>query len=227
MKLILSCEHGGKEIPSAYTHLFSEAKGVLATHRGYDPGTLTLFEYLKELADFSKSNSVSRLLIECNRSLHHPRLFSEFTKACSKDIKDQLIATYYLPYRQSVEQAIAKEIQKGHTVLHLSLHSFTPQLAHTLRNCDIGLLYDPKRAEERIFCRRFKKELLAENDRLKIRFNYPYLGSADGFTSFLRKKFPTQYLGIELEINQRHVVQNKFPQTLKTQIKNSLKQLIY
>jgi predicted N-formylglutamate amidohydrolase len=227
VKLILSCEHGGNEIPPDYAHLFSGAKGLLATHRGYDPGTLDLFEHLKDLAQVSKSNSVSRLLIECNRSLHHPRLFSECTKECSIEVKKQLIETYYLPYRGSVEEAIRNEIQKGYTVLHLSLHSFTPQLNNSTRKNDLGLLYDSKREEERSFCQKFKAQLQLENSNLNLRFNYPYLGSADGLTTFFRKKFPTHYLGIELEINQSHAVQNKFPERLKTQIKNSLKQLIH
>lgn len=33
--------------------------------------------------------------------------------------------------------------------------------------------------------------------------NYPYLGKSDGFTTSLRKQFPFQYIGIELEINQK------------------------
>jgi predicted N-formylglutamate amidohydrolase len=226
VKLIISCEHGGNEIPSDYAHLFSSAKGLLATHRGYDPGTLDLFDYLKDLAHFSKSNSVSRLLIETNRSLRHPYLFSEITKQCSKTEKEQLIDTYYVPYRLPIENAIKEYIQQGYEILHISLHSFTPQLDNEIRSNDMGLLYDSKREKERHFCQNFKAQLQLENSNLSLRFNYPYLGSADGLTTFLRKKFPTHYLGIELELNQNNVIQNKFPELLKTQIKNTLKQLI-
>jgi hypothetical protein len=36
--------------------------------------------------------------------------------------------------------------------------------------------------------------------------NYPYAGRSDGLTSALRRRhLPQRYLGIELEINQRHV----------------------
>jgi len=38
------------------------------------------------------------------------------------------------------------------------------------------------------------------------RRNYPYLGCSDGFTTWLRQRFPERcYVGIELEINQKHV----------------------
>ena len=40
---------------------------------------------------------------------------------------------------------------------------------------------------------------------MRVRFNYPYAGRADGLTTALRRRFPdAAYAGIELEINQRH-----------------------
>ena len=43
---------------------------------------------------------------------------------------------------------------------------------------------------------------------LKVRRNYPYAGKSDGFTAYLRRRFPADaYVGIELEINQKHVLQ--------------------
>ncbi len=226
MILILSCEHGGNEIPLAYKPLFEGKKNLLETHRGYDPGTLNLFEYLKETAHFSKCNTISRLLIECNRSLHHPKLFSEITKSCDTKIKQHIINTYYLPYRLAIEAEIVKEIRKGTKVVHLSLHSFTPQLNGELRNNDIGLLYNPKSILEKEFCKSFKFQLEKRNPNLKIRYNYPYLGTADGFPTYLRKKFKTNYLGIELEINQKLLIAEKFPEELKLQIKQTLKKII-
>ena len=35
---------------------------------------------------------------------------------------------------------------------------------------------------------------------INVRFNYPYRGAADGFTTYLRKCFPKNYVGFELEI---------------------------
>ena len=38
-----------------------------------------------------------------------------------------------------------------------------------------------------------------------MRRNYPYAGKGDGLTSYLRRRFPPgAYVGIELEVNQRH-----------------------
>ncbi|MGZ5244731.1 MAG: N-formylglutamate amidohydrolase, partial [Bacteroidia bacterium] len=40
---------------------------------------------------------------------------------------------------------------------------------------------------------------------LTVKFNYPYLGTDDGFTTHLRKLFPDEkYAGVEIEINQKY-----------------------
>ena len=226
MKLIISAEHGGNLIPEDYKFLFNEHDHQLATHRGYDPGTEDLFHYLEDISAFAKLNTTSRLLIEFNRSLHHRNLFSVYSKKLSKNEQKSLIEAYYLPYRNVVEEHIKNEILNKNKVLHISLHSFTPQLGEQIRTNDIGLLYDPKRATEKEITRTFKEELNKLSPEIKIRFNYPYLGSADGFTTYLRKIFPENYIGIELEINQKWVKNGKFPQKLKTDIKTVLSYLV-
>lgn len=203
MKLILSCEHGGNEIPQKYRALFLGAEAVLNSHRGYDLGALDLFQHLFPLADFGKFQTISRLLVEMNRSENHPHLFSEFTKNIPSEEKKELLETFYFPYRKAIEGKIGNFIKNGESVIHLSVHSFASELHGKTRNADIGLLYDPKRIAEKTFCKNFKTQLENQNNTWKIRMNYPYLGTADGFTTYLRKKFPQHYAGIELEVNQQ------------------------
>ena len=75
-----------------------------------------------------------------------------------------------------------------------------------MRKADIGLLYDPSRPGERALCQRWQASLKTKAPGLTIRRNYPYTGKADGFTTYLRRRFPTdRYAGIELEINQKYV----------------------
>ncbi|MFI2743874.1 N-formylglutamate amidohydrolase [Zhouia sp. PK063] len=202
MKWVFTCEHGGNKIPTDYQYLFKNKQELLNTHRGFDIGALQVFNAVTHLSDFYKSETNSRLFIELNRSLHHPNLFSSITKPLSKTEKQQIIAQHYKPYRNAVYQQIKNYIQQNETVLHISFHSFTPVLNGNLRNADVGILYDASRNEEKVFANAFKKTLKTTNTTLKIRFNYPYLGKADGFTTFLRSKFTTKYMGIELEVNQ-------------------------
>jgi predicted N-formylglutamate amidohydrolase len=101
-----------------------------------------------------------------------------------------------------VRQAIA---DYGH-VIHLSSHSFTPELNSKVRNADIGLLYDPSRPGEVELCERWQTILKACAPDLRVRRNYPYAGKGDGLTAWFRQRLPPgAYVGIELEINQKHM----------------------
>jgi predicted N-formylglutamate amidohydrolase len=154
-------------------------------------------------------------LIELNRSLHHPNLFSEFTKQASKEEKTVLVNTFYLPYRNAVESQIKQYIDSNQSVIHISVHAFTPILNNTERNCDIGLLFDSTKKQEKQFCKQLKITLKSFDSNLKVRYNYPYLGKADGFTTYLRKQFPESYVGIEIEINQKYAEDNRKKMILK------------
>tara|TARA_R110002049_G_scaffold292708_7_gene477345 strand:- start:9626 stop:10315 length:690 start_codon:yes stop_codon:yes gene_type:complete len=226
MILVLTCEHGGNYIPENYLPYFKNKDTVLNSHRGYDSGALHLFNTLKEIASYSKYSKTSRLVIELNRSVHHKNLFSEYTKPLSIAEKELLINGYYANYRNAITAEIKNLIATKETVLHISVHSFTPTLHTVERNCDIGLLYDSTKSIEKVFCSHFKKEIKKLDTTLKVRYNYPYIGKADGFTSFLRKKFPENYMGIELEVNQKFSNQNKFSNHLHKTLLNALKKLV-
>ena len=221
MKLILTCEHGGNDIPENYKKLFTN-KAVLKTHRAYDLGALDAFQHLKSLSEASYYSTTCRLLVELNRSLFSKSLFSEFTRGLSKKEKSETLQKYYIPYRTNVEYKIAEYIKSNQQVLHLSIHSFTPNLNGDERKCDIGLLYDSRKKKEQEFCKQLKAKLLQQNPNLNVRFNYPYLGKADGLTTFLRKQFPVNYLGIEIEINQKYALKNSLDSKLKQTIYNAL-----
>lgn len=204
-KWVVTCEHGGNLIPPAYAPYFENADLILQSHRGFDPGALELFHLLaKNLADFSHYSQTSRLLVELNRSLHHKNLFSAYTKTLLPPLKKEIIASYYLPYRERVEKKIRQFCKEENQVVHISVHSFTPELGGQVRNADIGLLYDPSRRGEKEFCESWKRNLQKHLPKMKVRMNYPYHGKADGFTTYLRKRFQERYLGIELEVNQKH-----------------------
>jgi len=222
MTLLLTCEHGGNEIPDNYQFVFYNASKLLQTHRAYDLGALDVFEYLKDLAQFSIYSKTSRLLIELNRSLHHNHLFSEITKSLTSEQKKSIIATYYSPYRNRVESEISKHLSNNKLVLHISIHSFTPNLNLVEHDCDIGLLYDSRNPSEKEFSKALKSQLKIINPNLNVRYNYPYLGKADGFTTYLRQKFPRNYLGIEIEINQKFSISNDIDISLKQTLKLAL-----
>lgn len=171
---------------------------VLESHRGYDVRVAPLFLRLEPLFDQSFHYRYSRLLIEPNRSIHHKDLFSPFTTTLSREEKADLMSNYYLPYRKMVETFIERYIDQQ--VIHISVHTFTPKLGNQDRSTPIGLLFDSKRQAERDLAVLWKKSIKELDQDLKVRFNYPYRGSADGFTTYLRKAFPENYYGFELEV---------------------------
>jgi predicted N-formylglutamate amidohydrolase len=203
--VLLTCEHGGNRVPAEFTRLFRGQRQLLDSHRGYDPGALDLARTCaRRLNARLYSATVSRLLVELNRSPKHPAQFSIATKSLSAAERESLYQRHYYPYRNRVEAEIKRAVDRGRRVVHLSFHTFTPNLDGDVRRADVGLLYDPRRPGEAAFCTVFKQSLASRRPELTIRKNYPYLGKTDGFTTTLRKTWKAAvYLGIELEVNQR------------------------
>jgi len=205
--LVITCEHGGNRIPIRYADLFKADQVLLNTHRGFDLGALSMAKVLA--AAFAAplvASTVSRLLVDLNRSVGHPHLHYEVIRKQSSELRDIIVKQYYQPYRSQVEHLVRQAIADHGRVIHLSSHSFTPELDGKVRNADIGLLYDPARPGESNLCGHWKAALNACSPELKIRRNYPYEGKDDGLTSWLRYRLPPDaYLGIELEINQKHI----------------------
>jgi len=209
VSLLVTCEHGGNRIPPRYRPLFRKHEALLFTHRGYDAGALTLAKQLaKALHTTLFVATTSRLLIDLNRSVGHPKLYSEATRNAPVAVRREILQAHYLPYRTQTEAHIARELAKGRRVIHISSHSFTPVLEGDVRNADIGLLYDPGRKAEAELCRRWQAALTTTAPELRVRRNYPYTGKSDGFTAFLRRRFAADgYVGVELEVNQQQVTQ--------------------
>ena len=195
---LLTCEHYSNGVPLNYAPYFLNAVDVLESHRGYDVRVAPLYLRLEPLFDESRYYRYSRLLIEPNRSLHHRHLFSPFTSQIPTAEKAKLISKYYQPYRSGVESFIRQYIDQG--VFHVSVHSFTPVLGNQNRETPVGILFDSKRLPERDLATIWKREMQLIDPELKVRFNYPYRGNADGFTTYLRKCFPENYIGFELEV---------------------------
>jgi predicted N-formylglutamate amidohydrolase len=205
--VVITCEHGGNRIPAPYRYLFQALRALLDSHRGFDPGALILAKTLaKALAAPLVTATVSRLLVDLNRSVGHPHLHGEPMRRASAEQRQRILRHQYHPYRERVMALVKQAVGDRGRAIHLACHSFTPVLNGKVRNADIGLLYDPARGDEANLCRRWKAALEACEPPLVVRRNYPYAGKDDGLTTWLRRCFPTDaYLGVELEINQKHL----------------------
>jgi predicted N-formylglutamate amidohydrolase len=206
--LVITCEHGGNRIPGPYRDLFRTHLALLNTHRGFDPGALIMAKALAtKFAAPLVASTVSRLLVDLNRSIGHPCLYFEAIRNEPTEVRQLILKHYYQPYRAHAERLVRQAIVDHGHVIHLSSHSFTPELYGKVRVADIGLLYDPARPGETDLCERWKTALKVCAPNLSIRRNYPYAGKGDGLTAWFRQRLsPSAYVGIELEINQKHII---------------------
>ncbi|HEY3564185.1 MAG TPA: N-formylglutamate amidohydrolase [Casimicrobiaceae bacterium] len=225
---LVSCEHGGNAIPPRYAALFAGREALLASHRGYDPGALSMAKTLaRALGAPLVASTTSRLLVELNRSPGRQFRLSPIMRAAPRALRDEVTRDYYVPYRSRVEAFVEAAVAAGRSVLHVSSHSFTPALDGTIRCGDIGLLYDPARPREREFCVRWQRTLSEALPGLVVRRNFPYLGRSDGVTSCLRKRFRgDDYLGIELEVNQHHARNDALPVEMRRATARALREVL-
>ncbi len=221
MNLVITCEHGGNHIPKIFEPYLRIPSEILNSHLGYDLGALDfsklLYQYLKPNFNlFYLTNEQTRLLIDYNRSLNHPHLFSKYSKSLPPEHKKILLDNYH-DFRTKVMNYVKKSIDSHHQVIHLSIHSFTPIWKGKERKTEIGILFDPKKNEELQLALIFRK-----NIPFLCHFNLPYRGISDGHTQSLRNLFSKKYLGIEIEINQKFIRKSYFPKEFKENLIESI-----
>ena len=206
--LILTCEHASNKLPAAFKKAVPAE--VLKTHRAYDIGAVQVFRKLVKFAkpEFYCEGKFSRLFVDLNRTITNKSAFSDYLRN-NENAKAEATA-YWNEYRAAIEKFVdfalkpkTRAAKSEPEIVHLGIHSFTPVLNGKVRNTDIGILYDPTRPQERAYANVIKDEIKRLYPAMKVRFNYPYKGTSDGLTTTLRKKFGPQYVGIEIEINQK------------------------
>lgn len=202
VSILITAEHASNAIPSRWQRLFEADPDILDTHRAWDPGSLPLARALAQaLGAPLMRGRCSRLLVDLNRSEHHPRRFSPFSKTLSDAERDELTESIWRPhwrdYAELVENAPGR-------VLHLACHSFTPELDGKRRPTDIGLLHDPRRPDEDAFCKRLQKFIQRGLPTLAVHRNRPYKGTSDGLGAWHRGRFDdSKLITMEVELNQR------------------------
>jgi predicted N-formylglutamate amidohydrolase len=204
--LVLTCEHGGNRVPRAYAPLFRGHRALLQSHRGLDAGALPLARFLgRELSAPLVAGTTTRLLADLNRPPGDRALFSEITRGLEPGRREEILRRHHRPHWERVRAVLREAARVNDPVLHLGVHSFTPRWRGEARRCDVGLLYDPARSLERGFASSLREAILRRDPSLVVRRNYPYRGNAAGLTTTLRGELPaSHYLGIELEVNQKH-----------------------
>ena len=207
-KIIVSCVHAGNQVPLKYVSIFKNHRKLLNSHYGFDPGSLKLAICIaRKIKTPLYLSKTTRLLIELDCSLtNKPYLFSKIANNLDKKVKQEIIDNYYGPFYRKIESLINKFLKRKQSATHLVVHSFAPRLSGSVRDADIGILYNPRIKKERALAEKWITLLKKELPNFNIRKNYPYQGIEDGIVQHLRKKFSgSNYFGLEIEVNNKHL----------------------
>lgn len=202
---IITCEHASPDVPDQWKSLLDPYCKTCEDHQIWDPGTAEIGANLANMlqAPVFKGEH-TRLLVDLNRSAHHPTLFSPLIQELTDAQRTHLLTAHYYPFRQEVIRLLDTLVSESRPIIHLSIHSFTPNFKGELRDADFGLLFDPGSFWEREAGGLWLYHLQNGRPDLVCRANYPYLGTDDGHVTALRLAFGRhRYLGFELEFNQK------------------------
>jgi predicted N-formylglutamate amidohydrolase len=207
--VVVTAEHASLKIPDRYRGLGLSAQQQ-QSHIAWDEGSKALArEIARQLSAPLVEGAASRLVIDLNRSLHHRRVIPAVAfgvpvpgnESLSAAERTRRIELYYEPFRSTALTEISKGVKSTGRCVHISVHTFTPQLNGVVRPLDVAVLYDPLRKREAELGERLAESMSAAG--LRVRRNFPFRGAADGHTTGLRRKFPDKaYAGVEIEVNQ-------------------------
>ena len=177
-EIIITCEHGGAEIPAPYGSL-GLSSAELNTHIARDKGAKETSELLaKKLGCYAIIGKYSRLLIDLNRRATDDELILsnsdkveiEGNKNLSAAEKNLRLEKYYNQYYTALEKQIAHIKSLGKKPILFSVHSFTPQLKDgPYRPWNAGILWHkPTELSKFVF-----EELKQEKNK-SVGENVPY-----------------------------------------------------
>ncbi len=142
--VLLTCEHGGRAIPSALGDL-----GIAATemdrHIAWDIGAMALsLALMQRVSGRLVAQHYSRLVIDCNRGAVSPDLIPAVSDGtyipANADLSTGESSARMAAIHAPFHARIAHEIQQLRPRLLVSIHSFTPVMAGVARPMHAGFL---------------------------------------------------------------------------------------
>jgi predicted N-formylglutamate amidohydrolase len=180
--LLLAADHAGRLIPRALGTLGLD-EVERGRHIAWDIGIAGVTEQLAELLDATAVLQVySRLVIDCNRALHHPTSIpsiSETTpipgnEALSAAERDARRRAIFDPYHAVLAELIDRRGATGRRTVLVAMHSFTPVFKSVARRVEVGVLFHHETPLSRIML-----ELLRAEGDLVVGANEPYAITGD------------------------------------------------
>lgn len=211
--LVLSCEHASWTLPPGED--LGVADDVLRSQASWDPGAYEVAARLGEALGLPvHASAFSRMFVDLNRPEDHPQVIPAVSFGApvpgnahiAPAERARRIETFHRPYWEAVRRDVRARILDRGACLHLSSHSFAPELDPERRVYDCGVLYDPSVPFEAALAERMQFALRGAG--LDVRPNEPYRGTEAALvTSFRGEMPPGSYAGIEIETSHALVRQ--------------------
>lgn len=212
--LLVSCEHASNAVPEHLDNL-GLTDEELAGYHAWDEGAKPAAEALAEAFGAPIFlGEWSRLVADLNRPDDLPQVVPEVAfglvvpgnQGLTEAERRERITTYHAPYWGRVLDQIRRleTADPEAKVVHLSVHSFTPELEGQVRAVSIGVMFDPAYPLEQALADKLVARIRQHG--LVSAENQPYDGRAAALVTSCRNVLRAErYAGIEFEINQGHV----------------------
>jgi predicted N-formylglutamate amidohydrolase len=174
---VLAADHAGRLIPRALGDL-SLDEVERSRHIAWDIGIAGVTETLSGLLDAAAVLQVySRLVIDCNRALHHPTsipTISELTpipgnEDLSPEDRAARRRAIFDPYHTAIAELLEGRRDAGRRTILVAMHSFTPVFKSVARSVEIGVLFHHETKLSRLMI-----DLLRAEGDLVVGANEPY-----------------------------------------------------
>ncbi|MDB5506099.1 MAG: hypothetical protein JWR75_737 [Devosia sp.] len=175
---VLVCDHASNRVPEPYGDL-GLTPGQRLMHVAWDPGALNVSRTLVDLLDAQLVHStVSRLVIDCNRTYQAPDLIPVISERIAIAVNHGLspaerqhrIDSFHLPFHDAITALIDARDAAGRETVLVAVHSFTPVYLDVPRPWPIGLIH----GRDQAFTRALSDALIADEPGLNVGWNEPY-----------------------------------------------------
>jgi predicted N-formylglutamate amidohydrolase len=175
---VLVCDHASNRIPAEYGDLGLSGIDRLR-HIAWDPGALSVSLELVDRLDAPLVHStVSRLVIDCNRTFGAPDLIAPVSETTEIPGNRQLgdadrqrrIAAYHEPFHAAIAALLDRRAAAGKEMILVAMHSFTPVYKGEARRWPIGLIH----GVDTRYTRRVFDALKRAEPKLDVGWNQPY-----------------------------------------------------
>jgi predicted N-formylglutamate amidohydrolase len=197
--VVLSCEHASARLPEPWSW-GEEDRWLPSLHWASDLGARALtLELAAALSASAVLARFTRLLADPNRDPGHPDLFRRVADGKPVHLNQNIdagerarrLSGYYEPFHAALDQALAR----SHAPLLLSIHSFTPNYEGTVREVEIGVLFN----HEEQHARALHAALAADFDN--VAENEPWSGK--GGLMFCAETHAQRFRRVALELEVR------------------------